>query len=41
MELRLQKLREQSEEDDQMKSAKETTGSVPETLLDWELILKE
>ena len=40
-ELRLQKLREQSKEDDQMKSAGEHTASVPETSLDWESILKE
>ena len=37
----LKALREQSKEDDQMKSAGETSGSVPETLLDWESILKE
>ena len=41
MELRLQKLRGQSEKDDQMKIAGEITGSVPETSLDWESILKE
>ena len=40
-ELCLQKLRGQSEKDDQMKSAGEITSSVPETLVDWESILKE
>ena len=37
----VQKLREQSKEDDQMKSAGENIGSVPETSLDGESILKE
>ena len=41
MEAILKALREQSKEDDQMKSAGEITGSVPEPLLDWESILKE
>ena len=40
METVLKELREQSTENDQMKSAGEITGSVPETLLDWESILK-
>ena len=37
----IQKLRELSKEDDQMKSAAAITGSVRETLLDREAILKE
>ena len=37
----LKKFREQSEKDDQMKTAGEITVSVPETSLDWEPILKE
>ena len=37
----LKKLREQSEKNRQMKTAGETTGSVPETLLDRDPILKE
>ena len=41
IERRLQKLREQSKEDDQMKSAGEIIGSVPDTSLDWDPILKE
>ena len=41
MELHFQKLREQSEKDDQMKTAGEIIGSVPETSLDWDPILKE
>ena len=41
METLLKALREQSKEDDQMKSVGEITSSVAETLLDWESILKE
>ena len=41
METILKKLREQSEKNDQMKAAGEITGSAPETLLDWDPILKE
>ena len=37
----IQKLREQSKEDDQMKSTGKIVGSVPETSLDWEPILRE
>ena len=40
METILKALREQSKEDDQMESAGEIAGSVPETLLDWESILR-
>ena len=38
MELHFQKLREQSEKDDQMKTAGEIAGSVPETSLEREPI---
>ena len=41
METILKALRGHSEEDDQMKTAGEITGSVPETSLDWEPIFKE
>ena len=41
MELRLQKLREQSEKDDQTNFRWEITGSLLETSLGWESILKE
>ena len=41
MELYFQKFREQSKKDDQMKTAGEIIGSIPETLLDWNPILKE
>ena len=41
METILKKLREQSAMDDQMKSAGEIVGSVPETSLDWDPILTE
>ena len=41
METILKALREQSKEDDQMKSAWEITGSVPETFLVWDSILRE
>ena len=41
MELYFQKLREQSKKDDQLKTAGEIIGSVPETSLDWDPILKE
>ena len=41
METILKALREQSKEDDQVKSVGEITSSVPETLLDWDPILKE
>ena len=37
----LKALREQSKKDVQMKTAGEIIGSVPETSLDWESILKE
>ena len=37
----LNALREQSKKDDQMKTAGNTAGSVKETSLDWEAILKE
>ena len=40
METILKKFREQSKEDDQMKSAGEIAGLVPETSLEWEPILK-
>ena len=40
MDLRLQKLRGQSEKNDQMKTAGEITGSVPETSLDWRIDLE-
>ena len=41
MELHFQKLRKQSKKDDQMRTAGEIIGSVPETFLNWESILKE
>ena len=41
METILKVLREQFEDDDQMKTAGEIAGSVPETSLEWERILKE
>ena len=41
MELYFQKFREQSKKDDQMKTAGEIIGPTPETLLDWNSILKE
>ena len=41
METSLKKLREQLNKDDQMKAAGEIIGLAPETLLDWDPILKE
>ena len=41
METHLQKLCEQFKDDDQRKTAGEIAGLVPETLLEWEPILKE
>ena len=41
METILKVLREQSEEDDQMNTAGETAGSIPETSLECEQVLKQ
>ena len=41
MEMHFQKLRGHSKKDDQMKTAGEIIGSIPQTSLDWDPILKE